>query len=169
MRADGGSQDHIDSALFLGMNSTDEAVRIACKGFFVRHVDRPLTMSLEQVGHCDDVIWGFSRKLQDAYYPFMDSLHTVMTIERSGYEEQDLRRAIGDQLPEGLPTRERLLLGMVLNRRGMLHTVNSRLLAHPGMPVREPDPVGEHEPLFPEYLERLYQTSLALRVQLDPR
>lgn len=155
-----------DAALFLGMNSADEAVRRSCKTFFVANIGSRLMMSLEQVGRCDDIVWGFGRGLQDAYYPFMDNLHTVMDIERRGYDEADLRCGT-EGLPERLPVHERLLLGMVLNRGGLLHTVSPRLLHHDGLPVRAPAPVTAAEPSFPGPLEELYQQSLALRVPVE--
>ncbi|MET8504483.1 DUF6190 family protein [Streptomyces sp. NPDC015232] len=158
----------IDADLFLGMNSADEALRIACKAFFVERLGGRVTMSLEQVGRCDDVIWGFSRELQDLYYPFMDHLHTVMDISREGYDPTDVYLALSEDsgLPEHMPFTDRLLLGQVLHRKGLLHTAGPRLAAFGGLPVRAVAawPAGTPEPSFPEPLERLYRTSLALRL-----
>ncbi|MYV94277.1 DUF6190 family protein [Streptomyces sp. SID1034] len=156
--------EYADAALFLGMNSAADEVRRACKAFFVTRCAGRLVMSLEQVGRCDDVIWGYSRELQDAYYPFMDHLHTVMDIERVGYDEADVRRGTDAATPRHLPMHERLLLGMVHNREGLLRTVSERLLGHVELPVRAPDPVIGPEPSFPEPLEALYRDSLALRI-----
>ncbi|MFE9534900.1 DUF6190 family protein [Streptomyces sp. NPDC006691] len=165
MAADGSfTAEYADAALFLGMNSADDEVRRACKAFFVARCSGHLVMSLEQVGRCDDVIWGYSRELQDAYYPFMDHLHTVMDIERVGYDEADVRRGTEADAPDHLPMHERLLLGMVHNREGLLHTVSERLLGHGALPVRAPDPVVGPEPAFPEPLEVLYRQSLVLRI-----
>ncbi|MFF4563556.1 DUF6190 family protein [Streptomyces sp. NPDC001435] len=162
------ADEYGDAALFLGMNSADETLRIACKTFFVTRLDRTLVMSLEQVGRCDDVIWGYGRELQDAYYPFMDNLHTVMDIRRLGYDAADLRRALdGDGIPDRLPAHERLLLGMVGNRKGLLHSASPRLPHHTGLPVRAPAPVDGPEPDFPEPLEALYRQSLVLRIPAD--
>ncbi|MFZ3495378.1 DUF6190 family protein [Streptomyces sp. 5.8] len=167
--------EYADAALFLGMNSEDEDVRRACKAFFVDRLDGRIVMSLEQVGRCDDVIWGFSRELQDAYYPFMDNLHTVMDIRRLGYEEADVLHATGTELPASLPVHERLLLGMVEVRKGLLHTASPRLAATTGLAVRAvtgadggtgPGPGGP-EARFPGPLEDLYQQSLALRVPAE--
>ncbi|WDV51179.1 DUF6190 family protein [Streptomyces coeruleorubidus] len=166
--ADGRNADYADAALFLGMNSADEELRVACKAFFAARLAGRLVMSLEQVGRCDDVIWGYGRELQDAYYPFMDNLHTVMDIRRLGYDEADVRHALDDGgTPAGLPVHERLLLGMVGNRKGLLHTASPRLLDHPGLPVRAPAPVTGSEPAFPEPLEALYRQSLVLRISAD--
>jgi hypothetical protein len=157
----------IDAALFLGMHATDDRLRLACKAFVIDRWHSRLTISLEQVGRCDDLVWGFGRAVQDAYYPFMDSLHTVLDIARPGYEEADVRRGLELRLPGTLPVHERLLLGMVLNRHGQLITASPRLLSgelSAGLPVRAPQPVAGREPAFPDGLERLYQESLALRV-----
>ncbi|WP_024754985.1 DUF6190 family protein [Streptomyces exfoliatus] len=161
--------DFIDASLFLGMHSTDDGLRIAAKAFFVRHLEGRVVMSLEQVGRCDDVIWGYSHELQSLYYPFMDHLHTVMDISREGYDEADVRLGLSDSdTPQQLPFIDRLLLGQVINRKGLLHTVGPRSSAFEGLPVRAVAawPAGEPEPSFPEPLERLYRTSLALRLPL---
>lgn len=159
------ADEYADAALFLGMNSTDDKVRLACKAFFAAHLESRLVVSLEQVGLCDAVIWGFCRELQDAYYPFMDHLHTLMDIQRIGYEEADVRRATEDEeIPRDLPVHERLLLGMVINRNGLLRSVSPRLLSRPDLPVRPPEPAAGSPPAFPEPLKSLYRQSLALRV-----
>ncbi|MEU7071249.1 DUF6190 family protein [Streptomyces narbonensis] len=166
-----GRDDFIDAALFLGMHSADDAVRVAAKAFFVRHLDGRVVMSLEQVGRCDDVIWGYSRELQDLYYPFMDHLHTVMDISREGYDRADVRLALSDTgTPPWLPFTDRMLLGQVINRKGLLHTVGGRSDAFDGLPVRAVAdwPAGQPEPSFPEPLERLYRESLALRLPVGP-
>ncbi|MFC4033254.1 DUF6190 family protein [Streptomyces polygonati] len=153
---------HVDATLFLGMNSTDEAVRVACKSFFASRLDGRVTMSLEQVGRCDDVVWRFPRAVQDAYYPFMDNLHTDMRIERLGYGRADLDAARDTPGLEALPAHERLLAGMVLARKGILYTASPRLLALGELPVLPPG--GGAEAAFPAPLEEMYRTSLALRV-----
>ncbi|MGW1073690.1 DUF6190 family protein [Streptomyces sp. NPDC002537] len=153
---------YVDAALFLGMNSADEATRIACKSFFATRLHGRVTMSLEQVGRCDDLVWRFPRELQDAYYPFMDHLHTDMDIRRLGYTREDLDTGLGTPGTAGLPTHERLLAGMVLHRGGVLHTVSPGLLARTGLPVLPPEP-GPEVP-FPDGLEKLYRDSLALRI-----
>ncbi|MBV9139641.1 MAG: hypothetical protein JO115_01740 [Pseudonocardiales bacterium] len=154
---------YVDAALFLGMHSTDESMRIACKSFFAARLSDHVVMSWEQVGRCDDLVWRFPRAVQDAYYPFMDNLHTDMRIERRGYDAADLRVGLLAEL-DGLAMHERLLAGMVLNRNGMLWSVSPRLLAHASLPVRAPK--ADVELLFPDALERLYRTSLALRVPM---
>ncbi|MFF4713425.1 DUF6190 family protein [Streptomyces eurythermus] len=174
MRADTpAAQDRevfVDAALFLGMHSQDDGLRVACKAFFVERLDTRVVMNLEQVGRCDDVIWSYSRELQDLYYPFMDQLHTVMDISREGYDRADVTVALsGSALPGRLPFTDRLLIAMVVNRKGLLHTVGPRGAAFGGLPVHAvaPWPAGVPEPAFPEPLERLYRASLALRLPPD--
>lgn len=170
MPADTAPDAYADAALFLGMNSADDRLRRACKAFFADRLHGRVVMSQEQVGRCDDTIWRFDRALQDAYYPFMDNLHTVMDIARPPYDEDDVRRGLDGEPPRTLPVHERLLLGMVLNRHGRLHSASARLLEHGargGLPVAAPAPVSGPEPVFPEPLEKLYQQSLALRIPVD--
>jgi hypothetical protein len=152
---------YVDAALFLGMNSTDESVRIACKSFFAARLFGRIVMSWEQIGRCDDLVWQYPRNIQDAYYPFMDNLHTDMCIERRGYNAADLRLSLAAKL-DGLAMHERLLAATVLNGNGVLWSISPRLLRHGSLPVRTPKATDEL--LFPEALEQLYRTSLALRV-----
>ncbi|GAA1990096.1 DUF6190 family protein [Kitasatospora viridis] len=163
MRAEQSGAEFVDAALFLGMNSADERTRIACKSYFAARLTGRVTMSLEQVGRCDDLVWRFPRQVQDAYYPFMDVLHTDMAIDRVPYEAADLSRGLAEET--GLPMHERLLLAMVRNRRGTLRTVSPRLLGGPDGQVLAP-PAGP-ELAFPEPLEGLYQQSLVLRLPVD--
>jgi hypothetical protein len=156
------SKEFIDSSLFLGMHSAVEATRRACKGFFVERLQGSVTMSLEHVGRCDDVVWRHGRQVQDAYYPFMDNLHTDMRIVRRGYQEEDLRLALSSARLEGLQLYDRLLLAMVINQGGTLYSVSQRLVERTDLPVRPPP--SSPEEAFPGELERLYQTSLRLRV-----
>ncbi|MFE9423863.1 DUF6190 family protein [Kitasatospora sp. NPDC006697] len=160
MRPEGPAPEFVDAALFLGMNSADERIRIACKSYFAARLTGRVTMSLEQVGRCDDLVWRFPREVQDAYYPFMDVLHTDMEIDRVPYDAEDLRLGLAG--PSALPMHERLLLAMVRNRRGRLRTVSPRLLGGTEEQVAAP-PAGP-ELAFPEPLESLYQQSLALRL-----
>ncbi|MDA2809434.1 DUF6190 family protein [Nocardiopsis sp. RSe5-2] len=159
----------VDAALFMGMHHEDERVRRGCKAFFARALGRPTApvhMSLEQVGLCDALVWRRPRGEQDAYYPFMDRLHTDLRIDRTGYAEKDTRRAWEDPALDGLPDHERLLLGQVMERGGTLHTASARLLARPGLPVEPAEALGD-EPRFPGGLEPFYRISLALRVGRD--
>jgi len=164
----------IDASLFMSLNSTDDTIRRAGKRFFVEHLTTGAVMSLEQVGRCDALIWGsYSREQQDAYYPFMDNLHTDMKIDRIAYDEQDLRLALESPVLADLPLTRRLTVAMVLNRGGVLHTADPLLVGRDDLPLCAL-PLGalppgvvpdQDEALFPEPLERMYQESLALLVK----
>jgi len=155
----------IDASLFLGMHSRDESVRVPCKNFIVGRLRAGVTMSLEHVGRCDDVIWRYGRALQDAYYPFMDNIHTDMRIERVGYEEEDLRLALDSPLLAEFSLFHRSMLARVLRTGGVLYTVSPRLRGRRALPVQSP--VSGPEMEFPERLERLYRTSLELRLEIN--
>ncbi|WP_406056965.1 DUF6190 family protein [Streptomyces sp. NBC_01077] len=176
MRPDTHPVVFIDATLFMGMHSKDDVVRVAAKAFFAGRLAAGeaggVLMSWEQVGRCDDLVWGYERGLQDEYYPFMDVLHTDLAIERIGYQEDDVRRALTTPALEGLPAHERLLLAQVIGRGGVLHTASPRLVgAAAGLPVVPIAPLASadapalgEEPSFPAYLEDLYQRSLVLKV-----
>jgi hypothetical protein len=156
----------IDAALFMGMHCRDESVRIACKNFFVGHLDEPVVMNLEQVGRCDDLVWGYPRDVQDAYYPFMDNLHSEMKISRVPYDRSDIEAGLSVAASNELRTDDQMLVGMVRSRGAVLHTVSPRLLTHRDrLPVEEPAPGREQA--FPGRLEDLYRESLALRVPIE--
>ncbi|SCD96448.1 DUF6190 family protein [Streptomyces sp. DvalAA-19] len=164
--------DFIDATLFMAMHAKDDTLRAAAKSFFVERLAAGaagrVVMSWEQVGRCDDLVWGYGRAEQDDYYPFMDVLHTDLAIDRIGYGEADARRAFTAPEWAGLPAHERLLLAQVVGHGGTLHTASSRLARLTGPSVATvvataaPGPV--EEPTFPAPLERLYQRSLVLRV-----
>ncbi|MEY9214940.1 hypothetical protein NI17_017335 [Thermobifida halotolerans] len=156
----------VDAALFMGMHSRDAELRNACKRFFADRIDGRVVMSLEQVGRCDDLVWGYPREVQDAYYPFMDRLHTDMEIHRVGYDEKDVRAAWDDPRLHGLPAHERLAVAQALNRGGRLHTASPRLAARTDLPVEAVGPLA-WEPSFPDHLERHYRDSLVLTVVAD--
>ncbi|MFI9024157.1 DUF6190 family protein [Streptomyces sp. NPDC053560] len=160
---------YIDASLFMGMHSTDPAVRASCAAFFAAHLERPLVMTYEEVGRCDDVVWGYPRAAQDAYYPFMDLLHSVMPVRRRAYTADDWLAF--DQLPSpaaALSLRERMLLASVSATCGELVTVNPRLLSLTslGLPVRRPDPAGGPVRFADGTgtLDKLYDISLELVV-----
>lgn len=154
-------EDFVDATTFLGMHSVDEADRLACVSFFAARMDTGLAMTLDEVGRCDDVIWGYTRAEQDAYYPFMDNLHTDARLVRLGYRTADVARSMDDGALAGLPVADRLLLAVVLNRSGTLHTLNPALLARADLPVRRPSISTAN---FPSTLDELYRTSLRLLV-----
>ncbi len=154
MRPDTDAVTFVDAALFMGMHSEDDAVRRAAKAFFIGRLAAGkagrVVMSWEQVGRCDDLVWGYDRKTQDEYYPFMDVLHTDLAVERTGYEEADVRRAFTAPELDGLPAHERLLLAQVAHRGGVLHTASPGCCGRPACPShrssrprrRRPSPAG---------------------------
>jgi hypothetical protein len=160
---------YLDYTVFLGMNGAAEPVRQACKSLVAARLllQRPLFMTWEHVGRCDDVIWGYSRQLQDQYYPFMDALHSLPTWRREGYQESTLRRAAFDHQLQELPVFHRLLVAAALEHEGVIYTLDGGLLARGDLPVRTPPPVVR-EQAFPGDLEAPYRRSLELRIAALP-
>lgn len=107
MRSDANPVAFIDATAFMGMHSEDDAVRVAAKAFFADRLAAgdagAVVMSWEQVGRCDDLVWGYERGVQDEYYPFMDVLHTDLAVDRVPYTEDDVRRAFTEPALDGLP------------------------------------------------------------------
>ena len=153
-------KEYIDASVFLGMHSADEKTRIACKNYFVTRLNDQVGMSLEQVGKCDDVIWQYSREEQDAYYPFMDNLHTVMDIQRLGYDEKDIQEATNNPDLQDLEISDRLTAGMAIARGAELYSVNPKLVGKDY--VHSPE--ASKELSFPQALEELYKQSLEVRI-----
>ena len=154
-------KEYLDASVFLGMHSTDEQTRIACKNYFVERLNDQVGMNLEQVGTCDDVIWNkFTPEEQAEYYPFMDNLHTVMDIQRVPYTGNDIQEATTNPDLQNLEITDRLTLGMVRAREAELYTVNPNLAGRDN--VRSPK-AGE-ELSFPLELEQMYQQSLEVRI-----
>jgi len=153
-------KDFVDATVFMGMHSKNEEERIACKNFFVKRISKPVWMSLEQVGRCDDIIWRkFSRRVQDLYYPFMDKLHTIMAIKRVPFDKKtiDLLSSVDDELSQG----EKLTVAMASAHGGRLYTLNTHLLELNKDSIVKPHSGDELK--FPEGLEDAYQESLVLR------
>ena len=153
--------EYIDASVFMGMHAKDEQTRVACKNYMIDHLAnaKSVTICLEQVGKCDAIVWRYDRTTQDAYYPFMDNLHTVMDIRRIGYERPDLEKAL--TLGE-LPTTDALAVAMAMNNNGVLYTAKSEISSQSKFPVKHL-PTSTKELSFPGNLESLYQQSLALR------
>ena len=152
-------KEFIDASVFLGVNSKDEKIRIACKSFFVKRLDKTIWMCLEQVGICDDTVWHFTREEQDAYYPYMDNLHTIMDIRRIPYNEKDLKA--GNKIKK-IGLTEKLALSMAISRKGVLYTVDRKILSLKMKCTKTPEFSEELE--FPPELEKLYKNSLKLRI-----
>ncbi|MFJ9089757.1 DUF6190 family protein [Streptomyces sp. NPDC102384] len=155
---------YIDASLFMGMHAADTRVRQSCASFFAKHLHHRVWMTYEEVGRCDDVVWALPRETQDAYYPFMDVLHSTMPVKRVPYTQEAWTAAAGIPDTEELSLRERLLMATVIASGSRLITVNPRLLhlADRGLAVSAP--ADEREPEFPEPLAGLYRTSLLLEV-----
>jgi hypothetical protein len=161
----GNDLEYVDYSVFLGMNAASDRVRLSCKAFVVERLKTTMWMSWDHIGRCDDVIWRYSRKLQDLYYPFMDGLHSHRCIQREGYEESTLRLALADPRLQRLPVFQRLLVARALERAAVVYSVDPAMLREEELPIRRPAaPGAERE--FPEWLEALYRTSLQLRVPL---
>lgn len=152
----------IDADVFLGIHSSYDTIRVACKNLFVNRFDAGVCMTLEHVGKCDDVIWGYPAELQAQYFPFMDMLHTVMKVRRVAYSRGDMDRARTDPRLDAMDAFNALLLARVCNERSVLYTLNSSLLALPDLPVRQVSWGTEGK--FPTELETAYEASLALRI-----
>lgn len=163
-------QEFIDATLFLGTHGTDEAVRVACKNYFVERYEQSIGMSDDQAGKCDRIIWYYSRELQDIYYPFMDRLRTDMDIRGLEYEAEDVTVVLGDQRLDGLRMSQKLTLGMALARKGKLYTVDEELhKLNLTLPQKQQlaifyPPSGDEKAFPDRVLEECYQKSLSLRI-----
>lgn len=156
-------QVYIDAGVFLGMHSDDERVRVASKNAVVERYHVGVAMTLDQIGLCDAVIWRRPRTLQDAYYPFMDQLHSNMPFHRVDFEPGDLEMAQTHPTLASLPARNRLMLARMLRTGAVLHSWDSRLLEQPALPVCIP-PEAPSEIRFPEPIEDAYRHSLQFRL-----
>jgi hypothetical protein len=122
------SGPYIDATVFMGMHHADERVRQLSLGFFRSQAQRPVSMNFEQIGICDAVVWRQTRAVQDAYYPFMDLLHSEMPMQRSGYNDRVLQLASTEPALRGLRTDRALLAAQVLCSEGALLTHDPALL-----------------------------------------
>lgn len=156
------SSQFVDADVFLGMHSPDEDTRIACKNLFVHHFEDGLRMLLEDVGICDDVLWNESREVQDAYYPFMDVLHSTMPIQRMTFSESAF--AALEDVPRELTWHERLSLATLEGEDAKLYTLSTEMRNASPRAISV-DTFRGDERSFPEGLEGLYQTSLVFRTK----
>jgi hypothetical protein len=155
-------KEFIDASVFMGLHSRDEQIRIVCKNFFIERMNKKLFMSFEHVGKCDDMVWQFDRRTQDAYYPFMDRLHTVMDIQRMPYDMEDINMYCNDFATSTLSTLQKLTCSMVLAKKGVLYTLDKELLDLKHDSFQELESVTK-EAIFPGDLEEWYQKSLVLQ------
>ena len=157
----------IDAYFFLGMHDSNPERRTQSLGFFTQDHPPILCMSLEQVGLCDEIIWRHSRQEQDAYYPFMDNLHSMLPIRRISYCRADLARTLRDQRLRHLPLTQACTVSQVINHRGKLYTHDPLLLDDAAVqpwiaPAPQQPPQGFDAPL-----DALYQHSLSLILTLQ--
>jgi len=156
----------IDSSTFLGMHSTDKKTRIECVNFFVSYYQSTIYMSLEQVGLCDDVIWGNSRILQDAYYPFMDRLHTEMVIKRIECNYDDIALVMNNDDLRSLSAPKAMLAAQVINANGILYTQDHALIELKSLDGRIAKFSGEKKLDFNMSLNKFYIQSEILSINI---
>ena len=160
----------IDASLFMGMHSADEETRRQSVWLMSTYFSAPVHMNLEQVGLCDEYVWQYERSVQDAYYPFMDVLHSEMDVKRIGYCDGDLDYIYRDYRFENstLTLQQKLLMAQVVNHHGLLYTHDKSIRS-----VESFEPfLGEFEgktgdlhrgkPIFSELLDTLYEASRCL-------
>ena len=152
----------VDHSIFLGMNAEDDVTRIASKNFFVDRSKDSIHMSFEDIAYCDHVVWGKEQALQDAYYPFMDNVHTDLSIVRLPYNRGVLDQFSKKEFNEKLTMQENLLLSMVDVHGGILYTLKNTL-GDISDSVIVPDLYTAEEKTFNRELEQHYQSSLVLR------
>jgi hypothetical protein len=160
----------VDATIFMGMQSVDRSLRIACKNYFVDRYYQTIAMSDEQAGKCDRIVWQYPREVQDIYYPFMDRLRTDMKIQGLPYESEDVAIALHDKRLDGLTTSQKLTLGMTIARKGKLYTIdkvllelNKSLTPDDRLPIFQPE-ISEEKNFPDEILEECYQQSLSLKI-----
>lgn len=156
----------VDATSFMGMHHENALIRERSVAFFRYAFHSTVFMNLEQVGLCDALVWQFPRAKQDAYYPFMDRLHTDMHIERSAYAYAEIRLALETKQLRDVRPWQALLAAQVLYHHGTLFTHDPELQ---GLPCLKPH-LGQFDRLletarkFPGSLDVLYQHSKALIV-----
>ena len=152
----------VDATVFLGMHHRDPVIRQHSLGFFRGHYSHQVWMNFEQVGICDAVIWRQRREVQDAYYPFMDRLHSDMQIMREGYHMRELDLALGHPELKSLRPEQALLAAQVMAREGVLVTHDPVLQRLPCLRSQRWNfASADPDAAFPEDLQALYETSCA--------
>ncbi|MEX0732209.1 MAG: DUF6190 family protein [Aquisalimonadaceae bacterium] len=157
----------IDATTFMGMHSSDPLIRRRSLAFFHFAFNTKPLMNLEQIGLCDALVWEQTRAVQDAYYPFMDRLHSDMRFMRAPYDYPEIRLALETPDLRHLPPPAALLAAQVLYRQTRIFTHDTALLA---LACLQPY-LGDFDRLlkaefvaFPEPLDTLYQRSRALTI-----
>ncbi|MCF4997214.1 hypothetical protein GIW70_06490 [Pseudomonas syringae] len=158
----------IDATVFMGMHHGDPDLRARSLGFFNNFYQRQVLMSFDQIGICDAIIWKKSRHLQDAYYPFMDVLHSEMDIQRQGYSDQVLKRASQASDWQHLSVEKRLLIAQVIEHKQPFFTHDEQLLELDALkPFLQPFPRSTSGPAFPENLQRLFEQSREMLIEQE--
>lgn len=159
----------VDASLFLGMHHENNRLRHRAVLFFANHYQGAVRMNFEQVGLCDAIIWQQPRDIQDAYYPFMDRLHSDMAILREGYSPRELLLYARDRQLAGLRPDQAMLAAQVICAGGQLFTLDPALLALKALAGH----LGDFSALdaaaaFPPTLQTLYgQSRVYLHTQQD--
>lgn len=150
----------IDASVFLGMHHENDRIRQQSLAFFRVFFHHGAWMNFEQVGICDAVIWRMPREVQDAYYPFMDVLHSEMDIQRQGYRYEYLDYALKHFKNSRLSTYQAMLVSQVLCDDFMLYTHDAALLKLDCLQQRLGDfSVLDNSARFSARLEQLYPAS----------
>jgi hypothetical protein len=150
----------VDASVFLGMHHRDPDIRRCSLGFFRGHYHHRVWMNFEQIGICDAIIWRQRRTVQDAYYPFMDRLHSDMQIVREGYQMQELELALGHPELKILRPEQALLAAQVIACDGVLVTHDPVLHRVPCLSSRLWNFTSARPaPGFPADLQALYEAS----------
>ncbi|MCG2580895.1 DUF6190 family protein [Marinobacter lipolyticus] len=149
----------VDASVFLGMHHQDSHLRRRALAFFASYYRRGVRMNFEQVGICDAIIWQLRRDVQDAYYPFMDRLHSDMAILREGYGQQELELYARDSRMSGLRSDQALLALQVICNGAILFTLDPVLRRLPALKAHLGDFAALDAAVLPKPLPSLYATS----------
>lgn len=150
----------IDASVFLGMNSSDERIRVSCKNFFIENQNAEILMNFEQIGLCDHVIWSFPFELQSVYYPFMDLFHSVMPLRRYSYTEHTLCSISG----RGISLSDKLNIAFAKEHNSVLYSLCKEVLEQSNTKAI---PLTLKERSFTEILEEHYKAAKQLSIDLD--
>lgn len=149
----------VDASVFLGMHHQDNHLRRSALAFFASYYRRGVRMNFEQVGICDAIIWQQPRDVQDAYYPFMDRLHSDMAILREGYGRQELELYARDPQMSGLRSDQGLLALQVICNGATLYTLDPVLRHLPTLRDHLGDFASLDAVALPKTLQSLYGPS----------
>ncbi|WP_423821186.1 DUF6190 family protein [Salinisphaera sp. SPP-AMP-43] len=121
----------IDATVFMGMHHALNDRRQRALKVVMSNFDEGFEISFDQIGICDSIVWRRPREVQDAYYPFMDVLHTEMPFRRRGYSLATIERAANDPQLAEIRTSSpscALLAASVIEESELLYTFDPVLL-----------------------------------------